>query len=161
MIQVRLFDIFLEQAEADNTEMQNIQTQIKDLSDDLATLEGSFNSIVGEETQRQRYEDVTTDSKLRIEFADTRSMYELHCNDCFFSDLSFSDLVVHSTNFFSVKLLLKFKARMAKFSKEKEEVEYVKNDIARLIDQVKKLEEKAILIEQLNKSKRKGDLRSL
>ena len=75
--------------------MQNIQIQIKDLSDELATLEGSFNSIVGEETQRQRYEDVTTDSKLRIEFADTRSMYELHCNGCFFSDLSFSDLVVH------------------------------------------------------------------
>ena len=64
-----------EQSVAENTEMQNVQMQIKDLSEELATLEASFNSIVGEETQRQRYEDVTTDSKLRIEFADTRSMY--------------------------------------------------------------------------------------
>ena len=69
-----------EQSEAENAEMQNVQMQIKDLSDELATLEASFNSIVGGETQRQRYEDVTTDSKLRIEFADTRSMYQFHFN---------------------------------------------------------------------------------
>ena len=60
-----------------------------------------------------------------------------------------------------MKLLKKYKARLSKFTKEKEEVEYVKKDIARLIDKVKKLEEKAILVEQLNKSERKSDFRSL
>ena len=66
-----------EQSTAENTEKQNLQLQINNLSDELAALEGSFDSLAGEETQRQRYEEVTTDSKLRLEFADTRSTFYL------------------------------------------------------------------------------------
>ena len=129
-----------EVTQAEKAEMQSIQLQINNLSDELTALEGSFHSLSGEDTQRKRYESVTTESKLRIEFADTRSTYKLQ--------------QLFLTSILSVKLIRKFKARISKFTKEKEEVEYVQKEIAKLIDRVKKLEEKEILMEQLKKPKK-------